>query len=250
MLALFQDWDSPETRSTGIDYARSHLRTWDNSFFIDYLNVVQWHELATIQQLHQKHKAIHVALDMVGFDTGTAAAGRLLKTGRIAAYHGLRIHLERDHGGWAKVTEPEGALPKGKAISFAEFLGSGYDLEHDTVRIYNYSGNSKGGTGWDGMARALLNPPYGVRLGLRHRLGDPNHAEEETAAMQALLRQFLHDAFGVEDTRHTDHLRCVAWSTDWSTYFDPGKEWWGSFCWTVHNLEAGHVVALFASATD
>ena len=32
----------------------------------------------------------------------------------------------------------------------------------------------------------------------------------------------------------TDELEVFEWTTDWSEYFDEGREWWGSFCLAVY----------------
>ncbi|MEO0989266.1 MAG: hypothetical protein AAFY20_27600, partial [Cyanobacteria bacterium J06639_14] len=40
------------------------------------------------------------------------------------------------------------------------------------------------------------------------------------------------------------------WNSDWSNYFDHGKEWWGTFFWTVHLPQSQVVVGMGASTTD
>jgi hypothetical protein len=49
-------------------------------------------------------------------------------------------------------------------------------------------------------------------------------------------------------------LRTVAeiysWSTDWSSYFDQSKEWWGAFLWTVRKDSNSPVIWIGASASD
>ena len=41
-----------------------------------------------------------------------------------------------------------------------------------------------------------------------------------------------------------------SWSTDWSNYFDAGKEWWGTFYWTVRRADSGWITVIGASTTD
>lgn len=41
-----------------------------------------------------------------------------------------------------------------------------------------------------------------------------------------------------------------SWQTDCSNYFDAGKEWWGSFFWTVYNPAKNWYIAITASTTD
>ena len=38
--------------------------------------------------------------------------------------------------------------------------------------------------------------------------------------------------------------------SNWSNYFDAGKEWWGIWCMTVYNARRGTVCALAASTSD
>ena len=42
----------------------------------------------------------------------------------------------------------------------------------------------------------------------------------------------------------------MAWSTDWSNYFEAGKEWWGAFYWTILLEEKQEIIVIGASATD
>ena len=48
----------------------------------------------------------------------------------------------------------------------------------------------------------------------------------------------------------TEHLIVLAWTTDWSDYFDEGHEWWGAGCWTVYDALAERCAVILASATD
>lgn len=48
----------------------------------------------------------------------------------------------------------------------------------------------------------------------------------------------------------TDELEVYEWSTDWSDYFDDGREWWGTLCLTVYDKTLNRFVVIMASATD
>ena len=48
----------------------------------------------------------------------------------------------------------------------------------------------------------------------------------------------------------TDNLEAFSWSTDWSDYFDDGKEWWGTLCLTVYDKSKKRFAVIMASATD
>ncbi len=48
----------------------------------------------------------------------------------------------------------------------------------------------------------------------------------------------------------TDALEACAWTTDWSDYFDDGREWWGTLCLTVYDPSLDRFAVILASATD
>ncbi|MBQ1520939.1 MAG: hypothetical protein IIZ56_05625 [Clostridia bacterium] len=48
----------------------------------------------------------------------------------------------------------------------------------------------------------------------------------------------------------TDALEAYEWSTDWSNYFDDGREWWGTACWSIYDKSTDRYVVIMASATD
>ena len=48
----------------------------------------------------------------------------------------------------------------------------------------------------------------------------------------------------------TEGLEIYEWTTDWSSYFDDGHEWWGALCLTVFDRALGRFAVIMASATD
>lgn len=48
----------------------------------------------------------------------------------------------------------------------------------------------------------------------------------------------------------TDGLEAYEWTTDWSEYFDEGREWWGTLCLTVYDKTLDRFAVIMASATD
>ena len=48
----------------------------------------------------------------------------------------------------------------------------------------------------------------------------------------------------------TRGLEVYEWTTDWSDYFDEGREWWGTLCLTVLDRALNRFVVILASATD
>lgn len=47
-----------------------------------------------------------------------------------------------------------------------------------------------------------------------------------------------------------DGLEVYRWTTDWSDYFDEGREWWGALCLTVYDKTLCRFTVIMASATD
>lgn len=48
----------------------------------------------------------------------------------------------------------------------------------------------------------------------------------------------------------TDELEVYEWTTDWSNYFDDGREWWETACWSVYDRKMNRYVVIMASTTD
>ena len=48
----------------------------------------------------------------------------------------------------------------------------------------------------------------------------------------------------------TEELEVYEWTTDWSSYFDDGREWWGTACWSVYDKRMNRYTVILASATD
>jgi hypothetical protein len=83
-----------------------------------------------------------------------------------------------------------------------------------------------------GYAYAFTEPPYSLRLTRRRVI--------------ELFAEALHRFLPGLDAPGTALYR---WPTDWSSYFDAGREWWGSFAWT-YGASSGEIVAVFASTAD
>ena len=48
----------------------------------------------------------------------------------------------------------------------------------------------------------------------------------------------------------TEELEAYEWNTDWSDYFDEGREWWGTLCLSVFDKRMDRFAVILASATD
>jgi hypothetical protein len=218
---------------------------------------------ADVVDAYQPFQAMHAVLDIARLPILNAA-------GQEAVVKGMRIFAERydkrlaalnpgrDLSGLFRISiDPALASGErvlaGEVIPFGEFLGSGYDMDRDAIRLFSYSEGARSSDVFEGLARALLDPPYGLR-----RPSAPWAAERFSAAygvheaawMRDVLRAFCREVLAVEDPKHTAHLEVRRWPTDWSNYFAAGHEWWGAFFWTIEDTKNGWVTVIAASSTD
>lgn len=47
-----------------------------------------------------------------------------------------------------------------------------------------------------------------------------------------------------------DNIEIYRWNDDFSSYFDDGKEWWGTGLWSIYDIKTGVFVIIGASFTD
>jgi len=113
----------------------------------------------------------------------------------------------------------------GQQISYHKFWGS------DDVALRQMGPNSWSVPNVDGYKRAFFIPPYSL---------------SGSADVWALFEEINFVLFGCEPEQCTVY----SWSTDWSNYFDAGREWWGAFYWTVFSAETKLLTTIGASATD
>jgi hypothetical protein len=138
-----------------------------------------------------------------------------------------------------------------RRITWTEFLGLRYDIDRGGL-IVRGKGNFPNefffyrdpatqdniippegidyGIG-TGFAYAFSSPPYGIRM----------KAEELGLLFDKILKFII---VGSSDSV------IYEWPTDWSNYFDAGKEWWGSFLWSISTPESSRIVVIAASTTD
>jgi hypothetical protein len=125
---------------------------------------------------------------------------------------------------------------QGERISLEQLLGRAYDMQQQkivSVWKENTDGSRVSKTGsTQGYAEAFSDTPYNVQM----KLEDIN----------TLFEDINNAAFG----GLRQDLEVYEWSNDWSTYFDAGNEWWGSFLWTVKHPTQKVIAAIGASTTD
>lgn len=117
---------------------------------------------------------------------------------------------------------------EGRNITFEEFWGNDNAFKKEISSGMAWSIPSV-----DGYKTAFFNPPHD----LRGKLED-----------QIEIFEQLNEALFGEMTQ--SNLNIYSWTVNWSNYFDAGKEWWGSFYWTLENLEKSNVIVIGASSTD
>ena len=144
------------------------------------------------------------------------------------------------------------ALGEGDPVEKVDFLGPYCDLAGRRLLMCGTTKNHRNDLFWFGdaemprnrvptptrthlngsFADAYLDPPYSLS-------GTP--AERNAAFYDAL--DLLFDGMRKDCT-------IFRWSDASSNYFDCGREWWGTYFWTVHVTGTDRIVGLVASATD
>lgn len=171
-----------------------------------------------LQELFLRFDKAGGVVDFVLFDTDESG----LSAHRQAAVSGMEVIAARRRAAYGRdwmVMTPEKAV--GHSISLTTFFGP----------------PATSVSAW-GFESACKTPPYSVSRDMTVGSGDPpmGHIGIYDALVDALgLR-----APGVE---------IVAWSTDWSNYFDAGEEWWGAHLWTLR-LADGVFLWIGVSDTD
>ena len=146
----------------------------------------------------------------------------------------------------------------GKEISVQDFMGWQYEEVSGRVKILSYDLLNPKTKGYDlffyhnekevienaltidqedkgqiGFVYAFLDPPYSFMCG--------KTIFEKGNFFLDFCRLLFTDISQIE---------VYKWSTDSSNYFNEGKEWWGSFFWTVYNPYQDWYIGIIASTTD
>jgi hypothetical protein len=150
----------------------------------------------------------------------------------------------------------------GKQISAEEFLGPyfDYDLKKPLVRgvennstlnsyfLYDDEEIVKNAIAIDqrledyklkypnssnGFTYAFLEPPYGF--------GRNKTIQDKGSLFLSVIEQLFSDI---------DKIEVYTWSTDTGSYFNAGKEWWGTFFYTIYNPIKDMYIGVLASTSD
>jgi hypothetical protein len=113
----------------------------------------------------------------------------------------------------------------GERVDVEQFFGDGFDVVTGELTA---TGNQLMNVERKGFAYAFCTAPHGVRNADR------------------LLRTTIEEALD----RIPPDVAIWQWNDDWSNYFDAGKEWWGTFCWTIEIPRQDRIIFAVASTTD
>jgi hypothetical protein len=194
------------------------------------------------QSVLRRCREVHVVLDFVRLGTDQTDQWELRhqRAAIVAVAEACRQRLEdidddvAEH--WRneaqRVEQIDPRALRGRRIAASEFFGSGYAggaLVQDVDEHYSVLGESLDFT------RGFCVPPYGLHI---HEHCSQNDLVE-------LFRSVIRKVLSSPD----ETSEIWAWSTDWSEYFEAGREWWGTACWTL-DVGDGSIVAVLASTTD
>ena len=146
----------------------------------------------------------------------------------------------------------------GKEISVQDFMGWQYEEVSGRVKILSYNLLNPKTKGYDlyfyynekeVIEKALtIDQEDKGKIGFVYAFLDPPHS------FMCGKTIFEKGNFFLDFCRllFTDisQIEVYKWSTDSSNYFDKGKEWWGSFFWTVYNPYQNWYIGILAATTD
>ena len=113
---------------------------------------------------------------------------------------------------------------------FADYKGTELVADQNFVAVQHDPNNN---FAIQGYADAFLRPPHSFG-------GNKTNFE-----IGKFFLSFNKIAFG-----DLDKLTVYSWPTNCSNYFDAGKEWWGSYFWTIYSSEKDWFIGIAASTTD
>lgn len=150
-------------------------------------------------------------------------------------------------------------LVEGNSISIGKFMGRLYDLKKDNlilrgkradflnayfyfgsdetskniIDIHSLYGDYYSNYSADGYVSAFFDPPYNMQ-----------------APKEELVVTFFKINSILWGNLKEDKLVIYEWNTSFHNYFDVGREWWGSYLWTIHSTQKNIYTAIAVSATD
>ncbi len=129
--------------------------------------------------------------------------------------------------------------PVGELISFDQLVG--FDYRNEWLDVTDYRGKE--------LAHAILEPPYNIKIEIDAELNSKDYYAIKTKKYTEIYRLFLDDFLLFSEFQQSDFV-IYRWSDDWSNFFEAGKEWWGTYFWTVYNRKNNTIMVFGASETD
>ena len=83
----------------------------------------------------------------------------------------------------------------------------------------------------------------GTKVPYWYALMEPIHGRRNTPEDFRKVNEILFP-------KGTDTLEIYEWTTDWSSVFDDGHEWYGSCCWSIYDKNMDRYIVMIVSATD
>ncbi len=133
----------------------------------------------------------------------------------------------------------------GEKISLSEFYGNLVNIDEEEIilkgrkknwnKYFKHKSNKEVSITYlnGGLGYAFFETPYGIKL--------KKSIKEEGDFFFDFFKKIFGDLSFIE---------VYKWSTDFSTYFDEGKEWWGEFYWTIYSHKKDYFIGIVASTTD
>lgn len=148
---------------------------------------------------------------------------------------GIKLSSE-EFLGYAYNWQNQKPLVKGRNINTNRFFeydkpeieSNIIDIDSSSKRLENLGLEFNGG-----FVQAFLYPPYSMQLG------------ESIKDIGVYAIDFMNLYFD-----NLSNIEIYTWSIDCAFYFNEGKEWWGSYFWTVYNPVKDIYIGIVGSATD
>ena len=137
----------------------------------------------------------------------------------------------------------------GRKINTMEFYGNQLDLLHNRLivrgqgsqfgRLLFHDSETDAERAFarnppdNAFCHAFLNPPY------------PAHFGRTVRETGEYFLNFCQELFG-----SLHDIEAYTWDTECSDYFADGREWWGTYFWTVYSPQSGLYTGITGSATD
>ena len=163
----------------------------------------------------------------------------------------LSHYAARQRGEYFHMSIDAAALGEGEWLDTAEFLGPLCDPARGALLLRGEENPNRDDLFWFGDAEFGVNRVRAPELsgdgGLAYAyLYPPYYLHADNATRNGLFFGLLDQLLG---GKRGDYV-IYRWSAASSNYFDAGREWWGTYFWTVHPRGTRRIVGITGSATD